>query len=399
MLDRLSQPESWQEFLEYRRSLVCSRASISEIEDFVSNKEYIPICQSIKNGEPFPLPRRSEVNKTSTGKKRVIYTYPRRETMLLKLLTFFLLREYDGIFSDGLFSFRPDKNAKDAVRMLLSTPGIEGMYSYKADISNYFNSINIPLLIPMLHKVMSDDPELSDFLTKLLEEPHAVDSGKIITEQKGIMAGTPISSFYANLFLSGLDRKFAELCVPYARYSDDIIVFAPDKKSIEMYADIIRGYISKMELKINPEKELFSSPEDGWTFLGFCFKDGKTDISPVTIHKLKAKMRRKTRALKRWQKRRGVTGENAAKAFIRIFNRKLMDSPEDNELSWSFWFFSVINSTEGLKAIDRYSQECIRYLISDSRTKSRFNVRYEKIKALGYKSLVHEYYSQNLRMK
>ena len=108
--------------------------------------------------------------------------------------------------------------------------------------------------------------------------------------------------------------------------------------------------------------------------------------------KLRAKMRRKTRALRRWQMRKGLSGEKAAKAFIRAFNRKLFEQTEDHDLTWARWYFPVISTTDSLKKIDRYAQDCIRYLMSGTRTKGRFRIRYEDIRTLGYRNLVHEYY-------
>ena len=61
-------------------------------------------------------------------------------------------------------------------------------------------------------------------------------------------------------------------------------------------------------------------------------------------------------------------------------------------LNWSRWFFPLINTTESLQLIDSYAQDQLRFLISGKRTKSRFNVRYEDLKVLGYRSLVNEYY-------
>ena len=75
-----------------------------------------------------------------------------------------------------------------------------------------------------------------------------------------------------------------------------------------------------------------------------------------------------------------------------MFDRKLLDAPADNELSWSRWFFPVITTDKSLREIDRYAQDCLRFLLSGKRTKARFNVRYEDLKSLGYRSLVHEYY-------
>ena len=74
-------------------------------------------------------------------KKRIVYTYPDDFNTVLKLITYLMLRKYDGIFSKGLYSFRPGLAAKDAVMMLKRDPDLGRYYSYKVDISNYFNSI------------------------------------------------------------------------------------------------------------------------------------------------------------------------------------------------------------------------------------------------------------------
>ena len=85
--------------------------------------------------------------------------------------------------------------------------------------------------------------------------------------------------------------------------------------------------------------------------------------------------------------------ERAARAFLRVFHRKLLESPVGNDLSWSRWFFPVITTAESLHQIDLYAQDCLRYLLTGKRTKARYNARYEDLKALGYRNLVHEYYA------
>ena len=110
-------------------------------------------------------------------------------------------------------------------------------------------------------------------------------------------------------------------------------------------------------------------------------------------------MRRKTRALRRWRQRNGLDGEKAARAFIRIFNRKLFENPADHELTWTYWFFPVITTADSLRVIDNYAQDCVRVLVSDTHTKKRFDVRYEDMKKMGLRSLVHEYYAFRGREK
>lgn len=392
MLDLLADERTWADFLRYKTGLTCPRDAEQSLRDFVSRRGWRPVVERIRRGEPFPLPRKTVLSKMGSAKKRTVYTYPKDENTVLKLLTHLLLRRYDGLFSDGLYSFRPGRNAKDAVRRLTRLDLSRWRYYYKVDIHNYFNAVPVAAFLPMLEQALADDPALFAFLRGLLKEPCVLENGRPVAERKGIMAGTPQSAFYANLDLRGLDAAFAARGVPYARYSDDILVFAEGPAESAENRAFLLDWLARSGLEVNPAKEAAGACADGWTFLGFSFRGGTVDIAPATVQKLKDKMRRKTRALRRWQQRNCVEGERAATAFLRVFNRKLLESPMDNELTWSYWFFSVINTADSLHEIDRYCQDCVRYLVSGTRTKARFRVRYDALKRLGYRSLVHAYY-------
>lgn len=393
LLDLIAEQDVWEKFYEYKLSLACPKRFTKELRRFIDEKRYLPVYENVLSGGVFPLPQRSVLVKAGTDKKRVVYTYPQDENTVLKLLTWLMLRKYDNVFERGLYSFRPVRTAKDAVRGLLKNKAVMRMYSYKVDIHDYFNSVPVGRLLPVLEKVLSDDGRLFAFLSSLLCEPCVIDRGKTVEERKGIMAGTPLSAFYANLYLCGLDRHFADLGAVYARYSDDMIVFSESKEQISEYAEYIRAYLTDNGLDVNPKKECCGEPGDGFVFLGFLCRENEVDVAPITVKKLKDKMRRKRDALARWRKRNDADPEKAAKAFIRVFNRKLLESPRDNELSWSSWFFPVINTEKSLHEIDLYAQDCLRYLISGKHTKARYNVRYEDLKALGYRSLVNAYYA------
>lgn len=78
-----------------------------------------------------------EISKIDSSKKRVIYTFDRYEKTSLKLLGF-LLRDYDHIFSDNLYSYRSSIGSRDAVRRLHHLEGLEKMFVLKTDIHDYF---------------------------------------------------------------------------------------------------------------------------------------------------------------------------------------------------------------------------------------------------------------------
>lgn len=394
LIDKLFEKSSWERFYEYKAGLRCSKRFKKELREFIDSGAYMEYEQAVKTLQDLPIPAKSIISKMSTQKKRTVYKYPYDFNMILKLLTYLTLRKYDHIYTNTLYSFRPGVCAKDAIMALCRSKDITRKYSYKIDVSDYFNSIPVDGICKALDDTITDDDEFLAFMKALLKEDRVRSGEDIITEQKGIMAGTPIASFYANLYLKELDEHFATQGVLYARYSDDIIVFADSEEELAEYKETILEHLKSKGLKVNPDKEVTATPEEGFTFLGVEVKNGEIDIAPASVVKLKQKMRRKARALDRWHHRKGIEGTKAAAAFIRIFNHKLLEVNEDSDLTWSLWFFPVITTTKSLHEIDLYAQDLLRYLISGKHTKARFNVRYEDLKELGYRSLVNEYYSQ-----
>ena len=91
----------------------------------------------------------------------------------------------------------------------------------------------------------------------------------------------------------------------------------------------------------------------------------------------------------------------ALKAMNRKYNRKFFGKQDKEELSWKYWFFPTINTSDSLKIIDNYMQEQERYLVTGKHNKKNYKiVPYELLKECNYRSLVHEYYKDlSLNMK
>ena len=394
ILTEMESPALWQDFLQYRKeSSRLTPQEENELRQCIEKQEYLPILERIRRGEPFPHPRKAAISKKSSSKKRIVYVYPPKEAWVMKVMTHLLLRHYDHLFTPNLYSFRAGHGAKEAVNFLHRIPNIGQMWSYKADIRNYFNSIPVETLLPLLKQAIPQDPGVYRFLESLLLDPLVLDQGKLIAEEKGIMAGCPLSTFLANLYLRELDALFLNNHWIYARYSDDIILFAPSRQELESRIALVHRFLVEKGLSINPEKESVTQPGEPWVFLGISCCAGVVDVAPVSVAKIKAKMRRKTRALQRWADRKHISGVHAAKAFIRVFNQKLFENPISNDLTWARWFFPLINTDKSLHEIDCYAQQCIRTLATGKHTKSAYNFRYDQMKELGYTTLINRYYA------
>ncbi|MDR1833513.1 MAG: hypothetical protein LBQ92_02500 [Propionibacteriaceae bacterium] len=391
LLGRLAEPECWAEFLERKRaSGALPPRRERELAEFAESAGYLPVVQAILRGDGFPLPEKRLVNKLGSGKKRVVYSFPPAHTMVLKLLAHLLYR-YDGCQPPGCYSFRQGLGAHTAIRALVRTPGIDGMWSLKLDVHDYFNSIEIPRLLPLLAAVVDDDPPLLAFLEKLLTADRALLGGQEVAGPRGVMAGVPIAPFLANLYLGGLDRHFAGVC-PYARYSDDIIAFFPTRQAAVDAREFAASWLAGHGLRINPEKERLSAPGEPWDFLGVSYAGGHLDLSPATQMKLKGKIRRKARALRRWMLRKQAGPERAVGAMIRAYNRKFFEGGKGGELTWSRWFFPLLTRDDSLRAMDAHLQQYLRWIPSGRHRAANHRTGYADLKRLGYRTLVNEYH-------
>lgn len=392
ILEELNNEEQWWRFFEHKKVGGHLSAFLEKrFLDYIENKKYLPVVDAILKGENFPLPTLTELNKKHSGKKRTVFVFPEAENMALKLLAF-LFNKYDSIFPDNLYSFRRDRCVKNAIHDILRSVGFREQYSYKVDIHDYFNSVDTEGIIHLLEEYLADDPDALSFIHSILTEPYSLRGGETVRVKKGIMAGVPISGFLANLYLKELDEWFDSRGITYARYSDDIIVFARSEEEIRLYEGVIKDYLSQRKLEVNEKKEVRTAPGEPWEFLGFSIKPAGVDISRISLEKIKDKMRRKARALVRWKKRKGASAERAIRAFIRHFNAKFYDNPSQNDITWCRWYFPTITTDESLRLIDNYMLSSIRYIATGRHTKANFNLRYQEIKALGYRSLVHSFY-------
>lgn len=393
VLEQVCQEEKWKEFFEYKKeNRHLSKEEEKSLESFISDKRFLYYDKQIREGHfPASLPVKKVVNKEGTTKKRIVYSFEKEENIVLKFIAD-KLWQFDDIFSENCYSFRRGYGVKDAIRQFKRNPKFATKYCYKADISNYFNSISIDLLIKKLDFLKERDFQLYSLFEKILREERVVWQGNVIKDCHGAMAGTPVSPFFANLYLTEVDRWFHKQQILYYRYSDDILIFADSREELAENVQMLKRMLEQHKLSINTSKVTVSQPGQKWEFLGFSYDGGKLDLSDSTKRKIKAKIKRKSEALRRWQREKELPPDKAAIGFIRAMNRKFYGCDEQNDFTWNRWFFPNITEDEGLKEIDAYMQQYIRYTVTGRHYKGNYRITYEQMKKWGYKNLVHEYY-------
>ena len=87
ILQKARDKHAWLEFLEYKLDKQhLSRAEETELREFIEKEEYLSLCDLWEKEQlPQEYPQKRTINKQGSRKKRVIYTFPGADGILLKL--------------------------------------------------------------------------------------------------------------------------------------------------------------------------------------------------------------------------------------------------------------------------------------------------------------------------
>lgn len=152
-------------------------------------------------------------------------------------------------------------------------------YILKADIAQYFPSIDHEVLLNQLRRYLWDEDAL--WLVKTIidgsnPQPEAAwyfpgdDLFTPMERRRGLPIGNQTSQFFANVYLNGLDHFVKEeLRLPgYIRYVDDVLVFARDKPQLHETLAAMRTYCEGLRLTLHARKCVVGPTRAGFTFLG-----------------------------------------------------------------------------------------------------------------------------------
>lgn len=398
-----AEEDAWRAFLEEktdRRQMGHQEADA--VREWIDRGGYLSLAADCRECRlPAGFPVKHLLNKTGTRKKRIVYSFEGEEGIFLKFVAWQLHR-YDRHFSGNCYAFRKHVGVKEAIRRICREAQPGDKYCLKVDISNYFNSIDVDILLQKLAFVREEDAGLYRLFERMLRQPFVWENGEAVPDRHGAMAGIPVAPFFANVYLAETDAFFEREDVLYFRYSDDILIFAGTRRELEERQKQLYTQLRELCLTVNPEKVKTAGPGEYWEFLGFGYRDGQIDLSEGTIRKTKAKIRRKADALRRWQRDKNLTSDKAAIGLIHAMNRKFYGSAEEgkaqeNDFTWCRWFLPNLDTDKGLRIIDEYMQEYIRYTVTGRHYKGNYRIGYETLKKWGYRSLVHEFWEGRKR--
>ena len=155
-----------------------------------------------------------------------------------------LTKYFHGVYEQSCFAYRMGSHGVDSCQhrveqhiRQLPRP----LYFVKRDVADYFPSINHERLLTLL----ADWAEPNDYLFKLLRqriqfEVLQEDGLTVNTANRGIAFGTAIACFFANLYLTPLDRQLSKIKgLKYFRYADDLLSFSANRSNTLQAAELM----------------------------------------------------------------------------------------------------------------------------------------------------------------
>ena len=397
LFEKMLDPDRRAQFLTYRRNRPIEDLRIEMMESYLNSPAYEADVRRLMAGDYYlSIPEKKMIPKGYTDRKRMVYHFEENEMTLLRMMSF-CLHEYEYLLPEEVYSFKKGISAKNFIFKIRSDKRFQEMYVAKTDIIEYGNSIDAEILISYLEKALGEkEPEAVGFFRWLLSRQEFLLNGTVMKGDTAALPGIPIHNFFTNLYLAETDRYMIPRCEAYARYSDDIIMYSLTRHEAEENLSELLARMKSLHLSphVEENKTKVFEPGETYDYLGISFSGGDIDIARSSLKKLKRKMRIRAKRIGLDKKKRYTMPEEKAEHLIRLNHATFYGKAGSSGLSWSQWAFPVITKTDGLHELDLYNQHCIRYVLTGKWSDSQYRISYQRLKQLGYRSLVRAYYSQ-----
>lgn len=390
-LEKLYLQDTWERFL-----ISAEEKRIGNDQKLERNIKLV-IKKGIENIDlNFPIPVKKEIAKYKNSKKRTVYTFGEPYNTYMKAMNFILQDNnlYSNKFCVNSVAYQKGKSVKHYVLKLKEELKKGNRKEYiKSDFSNYFNSIDQKILFEKLDLFfIPEDDDFKNLIKNLLLRPEVqVNSDIVNIIEKGVMAGIPISGYLANIYMNDVDWIMYKKHIYYTRYADDVIILT---NNIEKDKKFFEEQLAPLNVTLNPKKVEQGLVKEGLVFLGFHIQNKEININQRSLDKMKTRIKRRSKWFNMWLSKNNVKREIAAKTFIKGMNGKFYAKDSEDQTCWMEWYGKIITTDVSLKEIDTYMAQYIRYILTGKQKgyKKNAEVPYEKLKELGFRPLVNEYW-------
>ena len=253
----------------------------AELRESLLSGTYVP--QAVRRGE---IPK-------GGGQKRKLGIPTVIDRVVQQAITQVLSPEFEKIFSENSYGFRPNRSTHDALKESKKIINNGYRWVVDLDLASYFDTVNHDKLMGLVNKEIKDLRVMS--LIRKYLQAGVMDKGIKTKTKRGVPQGGPLSPLLSNIMLNELDKELESRGLNFVRYADDCTIYVRSRKAaLRVMKSITKFIETKLKLEINKEKSSVCRP---WKLkiLGYSFYHARGGVNfrvhEKSIQKLKSKVK------------------------------------------------------------------------------------------------------------
>lgn len=224
------------------------------------------------------------------GGARKIFVYTVKERIKAEAVYRVLEPIFDEYLSNFLFSYRKSHPSYFAIRSVVRRykRRYGNNYIFVTDITDYTDSIKHDTILKKIATLGLDSGTkniLSNFIkVKIIRD------GELISNDCGIVSGTPLCGMLSNLLLDEFDKWAGKNTALYRRVGDDIIAIDNNPKVVQKIMNEFIKTTTILGLNINKSKSQIIRDTEEFKFLGYRFAKGLVGFDESSVKKARTLM-------------------------------------------------------------------------------------------------------------
>lgn len=296
-------------------------------------------------------------NKGRNRSPRVISIPTIRDRLMLSVLKEIIHQWFDDCVPKALPNTHIRKVSEALV--LSSDPG--DLALLKADIANFYGSIDHRLLRGQLQKRLGDGI-VTKLIMRAITTPTVPPGSRAASaprtrSREGVPQGLSISNILASIYAQPLDRVLESLRPKFSsRYVDDILVaFQQDRT--EDFEQTFRDALSALGLTENKAKRLLQPADEPFDYLGYRFDWPTISVRPASVDRFLASIAARLTSFREGEKRfladhPWIDSDVYREVLVEDLNERITGATAaERRYGWLFYFLEM-NDLDLLHTMD-----------------------------------------------
>jgi group II intron reverse transcriptase/maturase len=260
--------EACKEVVKNKGSWGVDKMGVVKLKPYL-DKNREELSEIIRHGEYIPQPIKGKEIPKRNRKKRMLGIPTVVDRMLQQAVSRVIMPQFEYMFSDYSFGYRPKRNTLQAVSKSLNYINSGYHHIVEIDLKGFFDEVDHCLLMNLLYQRVKC-PVTLQLIRRWLKAPIWI-NGQLVKRRKGVPQGSPISPLLSNIMLHELDKEMEKRGLRFVRYADDFSIYCKTRQEARKVGNGIYVFLrDKLKLPINRVKSGIRRPIN-FKLLGYGF--------------------------------------------------------------------------------------------------------------------------------